>query len=42
MGFRQQLWGKFSKSTELDHITSEHKITCPEVSKTVKYGTETI
>ena len=29
IGFHQQLWGKFSKLTELYHITSEHTMRFP-------------
>ena len=38
MGFCQQLQGKFSKLTELYHITSEHTITFTAV----KHGRKTI
>ena len=38
-----QLSGKFSKPTELYHITSEHQMIFPaEFPKTVRYGTEII
>ena len=43
MGFRKQLWVKFSKLPELYDITSEHTmIYFSTVPKTAKYGTETI
>ena len=40
MGFRQQLWGNFSKLTELYHITQNEF--SKRVPNTVKYGIETI